>query len=190
VMVVMVLGWIELLIRGLKLVVDIAAKIPGPHQAAMKKLSGALDGAADHVRGLRREMAGLKSKKVDVRLLGRDAFLKHVAEMRRALSGLTSKGVRVAGVTGRGGFSERAHGGPVTAGRTYLVGERGPELLTMGGSSGNITPNHQLPEVSGGAPEIHVYIGDRELRDIVRVEQRSRDKSLKRRVTAGAGAYR
>jgi hypothetical protein len=28
----------------------------------------------------------------------------------------------------------RAEGGPVSAGGTYLVGERGPELLTMGGS--------------------------------------------------------
>jgi hypothetical protein len=38
----------------------------------------------------------------------------------------------------RGG---RASGGPVTAGGTYLVGERGPELLTIGSSSGYVTPN-------------------------------------------------
>ena len=30
-------------------------------------------------------------------------------------------------------------GGAVSAGGTYLVGERGPELLTMGGS-GTVTP--------------------------------------------------
>jgi len=35
----------------------------------------------------------------------------------------------------------RAAGGPVTAGGTYLVGERGPELLTMGARSGYVTPN-------------------------------------------------
>lgn len=34
----------------------------------------------------------------------------------------------------------RAAGGTVSAGRTYLVGENGPELLTMGGS-GFVTPN-------------------------------------------------
>lgn len=34
----------------------------------------------------------------------------------------------------------RAAGGPVSAGTTYLVGERGPELFTPG-SSGNIIPN-------------------------------------------------
>ena len=36
----------------------------------------------------------------------------------------------------------RAGGGPVSAGQTYLVGERGPELLHMGsGQGGSITPN-------------------------------------------------
>lgn len=34
----------------------------------------------------------------------------------------------------------RAAGGPVSGGKTYLVGENGPELLTMGGS-GFVTPN-------------------------------------------------
>ncbi|HUW17520.1 MAG TPA: hypothetical protein VMW94_10620, partial [Actinomycetes bacterium] len=38
----------------------------------------------------------------------------------------------------------RAAGGPVSAGGAYLVGERGPEVLTMGSASGNITPNHRL----------------------------------------------
>lgn len=37
----------------------------------------------------------------------------------------------------------RANGGPVTAGRTFLVGERGPELFTPA-ISGNITPNNKL----------------------------------------------
>lgn len=41
----------------------------------------------------------------------------------------------------------RAHGGPVTAGTTYLVGERGPELFTAS-ASGSIVPNHQLERVA------------------------------------------
>ena len=41
----------------------------------------------------------------------------------------------------------RVHGGPVTAGSSFLVGERGPELFRPG-RSGNITPNGQL---GGGA---------------------------------------
>ena len=37
----------------------------------------------------------------------------------------------------------RAQGGQVQDGQQYLVGERGPELFTAGGT-GHITPNHQL----------------------------------------------
>ena len=40
----------------------------------------------------------------------------------------------------------RANGGPVRAGRSYIVGERGPEVFTPG-VSGGITPNHAM----GGA---------------------------------------
>jgi len=46
------------------------------------------------------------------------------------------------------GFPGRASGGPVTAGRTYLVGEKGPELFTPG-SSGGITPNNKLAAIGG-----------------------------------------
>ena len=44
----------------------------------------------------------------------------------------------------------RSHGGQVVGGASYLVGEFGPEVLTMpsGSKSGAITPNHQL---NGGA---------------------------------------
>jgi|GEM_PF-6295444 len=37
----------------------------------------------------------------------------------------------------------RAMGGDVQAGNSYLVGERGPEVVTMGGN-GHVTPNHKL----------------------------------------------
>jgi hypothetical protein len=45
----------------------------------------------------------------------------------------------------------RAAGGPVQSGRTYLVGENGPELATFG-KNGTIIPNHALPRggSSGG----------------------------------------
>lgn len=48
-----------------------------------------------------------------------------------------------------GGF--RANGGPVSAGKAYVVGERGPELLFMGGS-GHVSPN--------GAGSTHIEIVD------------------------------
>ena len=37
----------------------------------------------------------------------------------------------------------RAMGGDVQAGNSYLVGERGAEIITMGGN-GHVTPNHKL----------------------------------------------
>lgn len=44
----------------------------------------------------------------------------------------------------------RALGGQVQAGQSYVVGERGPEILTMGNSRGAITPN----EAMGGAQPV------------------------------------
>lgn len=46
----------------------------------------------------------------------------------------------------------RAMGGPVTAGRLHLVGERGPELFVPG-ASGSIVPNHAL---GGGGNVYHI----------------------------------
>jgi len=43
-----------------------------------------------------------------------------------------------------GNIFKREKGGPVSAGGTYLVGEKGPELLTMGSSGGFVTPNDKI----------------------------------------------
>jgi len=48
----------------------------------------------------------------------------------------------------------RAAGGPVNAGTTYLVGERGPELFTPSGS-GTIIPNNRL---GGGGGNINITV--------------------------------
>lgn len=61
---------------------------------------------------------------------------------------------------------KRASGGPVVAGRTYLVGERGPELVKFP-ASGEVVPNHALgSEVGGIDHEQATYRGfSRALRD-------------------------
>lgn len=61
-------------------------------------------------------------------------------------------GINNTGVT-VGNAAPRANGGPVNSGGTYLVGERGPELLQMGRNGGSVTPNNQI----GAAPEIHIH---------------------------------
>jgi len=55
-------------------------------------------------------------------------------------------------------LGKRAAGGPVMAGRSYLVGENGPEMLTMGNSPGMITPNggagvNQTINISAGVAQ-------------------------------------
>jgi phage-related minor tail protein len=50
---------------------------------------------------------------------------------------------------GWGTIPARATGGPVDAGTTYLVGEKGPELFNPG-TSGTIIPNHAITSSSGG----------------------------------------
>jgi hypothetical protein len=56
------------------------------------------------------------------------------------------------------GQGARAVGGPVTANRTYMVGERGPELFTPG-AGGFITPNNRLGGNSGTTYNITVNAG-------------------------------
>ena len=62
------------------------------------------------------------------------------------------------------GIAARALGGQVRAGQSYLVGERGPELLTMGNANGRIATNESMRggaslvysptvNISGGATE-------------------------------------
>ncbi|MDR8400115.1 phage tail tape measure protein [Paraburkholderia sp. USG1] len=55
----------------------------------------------------------------------------------------------VSNTGGWGTIPARATGGPVDAGTTYLVGEKGPELFNPG-TSGTIIPNHAITSSSGG----------------------------------------
>ena len=50
-------------------------------------------------------------------------------------------------------FQGKANGGPVSRGKSYIVGERGPEMFTPS-SSGMITPNHEL----GGSTNVTVNV--------------------------------
>ena len=67
-----------------------------------------------------------------------------------SLSGMVFRGPSFSGggtpnvdVSGGRGWG-RASGGPVSANNTYLVGEEGPEVLTMGNTGGFITPNDKI----------------------------------------------
>lgn len=72
-----------------------------------------------------------------------------------------------------GGF--RASGGSVMSGRTYMVGEKGPELFTPG-TGGRITPNSAL-----GGDEDRVYEFTFDLGHGITERFRIHDRDLKRR---------
>jgi tape measure domain-containing protein len=97
------------------------------------------------------------------RLLQQMAAQALQSQLRGALSGLfpggaASSGGGVAGFLGGlfGGF--RADGGTVTGGKTYMVGERGPELFTAG-RTGTITPNGAMGGGLTYAPVVTIQGG-------------------------------
>jgi TP901 family phage tail tape measure protein len=83
------------------------------------------------------------------------------------ISGVHDKTVTITTVRrftggGGGGGGARAAGGPVSAGKTYLIGEKGPELLTMPGR-GYVTPNNKIalaPTGTDGGGAVYVSVGD------------------------------
>lgn len=73
-------------------------------------------------------------------------------------------------------------------GLTTAIGSRSYLTATAGGGATRTTPAPTPQPVFN--PEMRVYIGDQELRGMVRVEVQQRDRDLKRRVAAGAGTNR
>lgn len=102
----------------------------------------------------------------------------------RAISGLLGGGGVSAGTdassfesflqtSGGGGFNipHRAAGGPVLPGRTYMVGERGPELVRFGGS-GQVIPNHEIGRGGVTVVQNNNFAGGAVTRDdLVRMHQ-------------------
>ena len=69
---------------------------------------------------------------------------------------------------GVGVAGARAEGGPVSAGKSYLVGEEGPEIVRMGGN-GSVIPNHRLG--GGGGMAVTVNIDARNATDPAAIYQ-------------------
>jgi hypothetical protein len=116
---------------------------------------------------------------ININVIGED----QVAAAVRMVSNLVAMSGNVVsvflqGIGGKDG--DRAHGGEVSSRGTYLVGERGPELLHMGAGSGRITPNHRM---GGGGG--NVYLDGRKVGFIL-------DEELGRRygMAGAAGSYR
>lgn len=127
---------------------------------AMKKAADDINGLADNGKNdfdeLKRAIEGFGDSAaetfVDLAFTGKASFGDMVDSILRDMAKLAIKRGITDDLFGMadgflgdlfGGFSfggARASGGPVGAGKTYLVGERGPELFTPS-SSGTIIPN-------------------------------------------------
>jgi len=136
-----------------------------------------------------RELAAIKDRRVRVEAWSNvGSVAQQVARTLRAIkdekvyisvgsnvgqvvAGITRQIASIPGVSGR-----RASGGPVSAGRSYLVGERGPEVVTMGGN-GTVTPNRELTG-GGDVYELHIQLAD----EVVKVIKLT-NRDLKRRST-------
>ena len=64
----------------------------------------------------------------------------------------------------------RASGGPVSAGKAYLVGERGPELVVPR-AAGQVIANSKLRMAAGGGTTIAVSVDARGAQDPAMVEK-------------------
>jgi len=131
-------------------------------------MNGALQGVAvDGLETLEDGLAGIISGTDSVGdAFGRmaDRIIADLARIaiEKAILGLFGEGAK-AGTGGAGnGFGsflsglfggKREAGGPVSAGKTYLVGERGPELVKMAGS-GTVIPNNRLAMAEMGSLSI------------------------------------
>jgi len=84
----------------------------------------------------------------------------------------------------------KAEGGPITKTDTYLVGEKGPELVRL--NAGNyVVPNHALNSSSNSSNVINVSVNgrvgasDQELRDIARKVGSMINREINRTTTVG-----
>jgi hypothetical protein len=68
----------------------------------------------------------------------------------------------------------RSTGGQVRGGQTYLVGEQGPELLSMG-TSGRISSNDQLKQAMGGGESVQI---------VNNIDARGADASVEMKIRA------
>lgn len=80
--------------------------------------------------------------------------LDAIKKMAQAIGSAVSSAFGGAVSSGKAVAGKRALGGPVSSGRTYLVGENGPELFTAPGGGGTIIPNGRF----GGGVGVNVSI--------------------------------
>lgn len=134
-------------------------RMPGPAGASARKAATAVGREMGRMRGsvaeadakvkdLKNRLAGLKSKRV--RLTVETVYRNYGGEA--AARGRSR--VQTGSLTGA-----RAAGGPVRRGGTYLVGEQGPEIVTMPAAGRVLSTRDSAAAVAGaGAMQVHIHV--------------------------------
>jgi hypothetical protein len=167
---------------------------------AMEALKETTDDATEKAKALNAEFESTFANIVTGAKSGEEAladlfnsFADQLA--RSAFQGLNN------GLFGQGGIGAvlaplfggaRAGGGPVLAGRSYMVGESGPEMVTMGGN-GYVTSNAALRSAvgAGGGPVIQIdarYATEGTAAMIAKAIQRAAPAIVKQSVAANRAA--
>lgn len=140
-----------------------AAQIEAANSDMQKLKAEVAAVAANPVKSVLAEQA---LGRINAAISGMEKLLSQINAVKAAAGGLPGGGADGAsGIAGK-----RAGGGPVTSGKTYLVGEKGPELFTPSGS-GRIVPNDELSGAGrrasgssaargGGSSSISVTLGN------------------------------
>ena len=134
---------------------DGGREVEGTMQRFASGLTGIFEAAMDSSRSVREEIGRLLQQ-LSRALLNR-AF--------QALLGGGGSGGGIGGLLSSLFGGARADGGPVRSGKSYLVGERGPEIFSPS-VSGNIIPNNRIGDASpASAQQVVVKIQSNEMFD-------------------------
>jgi len=152
-------------IEGLNEGMARAAGGGGRAAAGVGALKDATDEAAKSGQQLAQTLAGQFSNMFNGLISGTqsasDAIKGLLNQLSSMLMNRVFQSLFMQGSGGGGGFLSsifggfRAKGGPVGAGRSYVVGERGPELFVPN-TSGTVVSNDNL---NGGGQLVHVTVG-------------------------------
>lgn len=120
------------------------------------------DGMGEFGQFLESQVSGAFDKIIDGTFKLRDSLKQLARDLLKMLANSAIKNLFSSlldgGGAGGGGLSSlfggfRAGGGSVMAGKSYMVGEHGPELFKPG-RSGNIVANHDLTRSGGGGARV------------------------------------
>ncbi|WP_386682993.1 hypothetical protein [Loktanella sp. R86503] len=158
--------------RGIAVTDELTQRI-NAEAAEVGRLTGEYEAAQDQIAALEGLNESWKDSIIDAAMGGADAFDQFKDAIKRAaieyaifgtgtFANIGGGGGGLGGLAGAamnafGGF--RANGGSVSSGKSYVVGERGPELFTPP-SGGKIIPNNKLGggRDSGGAMQVTVGV--------------------------------